>query len=197
MFTGIIENVGTVRQILNQGSNRSFWIESALAEELKVDQSLSHDGVCLTVEEINAPLYKVTAIKETLTKTTLGSLLEGKLVNLERCMPINGRFDGHIVQGHIETVAECLLVKESDGSWVFRFQFSEDYASLVIEKGSICLHGISLTIFEVTANQFSVAIIPYTYTHTNMKMLQPGDQVNIEFDIIGKYVQRMLSLKGQ
>ena len=195
MFTGIIENTGIIKEIKRQGENISFGIVSSLAKELKVDQSLSHSGVCLTVEEISNDMYHVTAIAETLLKTNLGSLSTGSIVNLERCMPLNGRLDGHIVQGHVDGLAECIGVIEKDGSWEYSFSFADQYKTLVIEKGSICLNGISLTIFNVGANTFTVAIIPYTYEHTNIKLLQKGDKVNIEFDVIGKYVNRILAVK--
>ena len=196
MFTGIIENVGVIRKIIHADSNVTFWIESPLSESLKIDQSLSHNGVCLTVEELSPPLYRVTAIAETIGKSNLGMLTVGEQVNLERCMPLNGRLDGHIVQGHVEALGECLWVKQAAGSWEFRFQFPDSYSALVVEKGSICLNGISLTIFNVSVNEFTVAIIPYTYEHTSMNSIKKGDKVNLEFDIIGKYVQRILSLKN-
>ncbi len=194
MFTGIIETTAKVQAIEKQGSNMSFWMESSLAGSLKVDQSLSHNGVCLTVEEIREPLYKVTAIQETLDKTNLGSLAPGSLVNLERCMLMGGRLDGHIVQGHVDTVAECIAVKEKAGSWEFSFSIPGKFAPLIIEKGSISLNGISLTIFDVTTTRFKVAIIPYTFNHTNIQQLKKADLVNIEFDMIGKYIQRISGL---
>lgn len=195
MFTGIIEATGHIKSLETNGSNISFWIESPLASQLKIDQSLSHNGVCLTVEAIEGDLYKVTAIEETLTKTNLGGLKEGSSVNLERCMQLNGRLDGHIVQGHVDSTATCIAVNDKQGSTEFSFRFDEKFASLVIEKGSITLNGISLTIFNVTNNEFTVAIIPYTMEHTNMKQLKKDDRVNIEFDMIGKYVNRIASLK--
>jgi riboflavin synthase len=196
MFTGIIESAGTVRVANTLGTNRIFWIQSPLSTELKVDQSLSHNGVCLTVEEIKEGMHRVTAIEETLRKTNLGSWKTGDLVNLERCLVMNGRLDGHIVQGHVDATATCLERKELDGSWEFPFRFPEKFAALVIEKGSISLNGVSLTIFNVTENEFTVAIIPYTFTHTNLGQLQPGDLVNIEFDMVGKYVDRKIQLKN-
>lgn len=196
MFTGIIEASGLVADVITTGSNRSFWIESPLATELKVDQSLSHNGVCLTVEETRPPMYRVTAIAETLAKTNLGQWEKGKLVNLERCMQMNGRIDGHIVQGHVDTTATCINILSREGSWEFSFEFNPVFASNLIEKGSVALNGISLTIFNVTASQFTVAIIPYTYEHTNMHSLQLNDLVNIEFDMIGKYVNRIHQLQN-
>lgn len=195
MFTGIIEAFGIVHSIEKQGTNTTFWISSPISDELKIDQSVSHNGVCLTVEEVKEGRHRVTAIDETLKKTNLVEWQEGILVNLERCMTFNGRIDGHIVQGHVDTTALCTEKKDADGSWEFRFQFPAEYGSLVIEKGSISLNGISLTVFNVDANAFSVAIIPYTYTHTNIQQLKKGSTVNIEFDMIGKYVNRMLALQ--
>ncbi|RYY70741.1 MAG: riboflavin synthase [Chitinophagaceae bacterium] len=195
MFTGIIEATGHVKSLEINGSNISFWVESPLSSQLKIDQSLSHNGVCLTVEAIEGPLYKVTAIEETLSKTNLGTLKENSAVNLERCMQMNGRLDGHIVQGHVDGTAACTGVAQKDGSWEFSFRFDEKFASLVIEKGSITLNGISLTVFNVGRNQFTVAIIPYTFEHTNMSQLKKDDVVNIEFDMIGKYVNRIASLR--
>ena len=196
MFTGIIENTGTITAIETRGSNRTFWIESSLAPDLKTDQSVSHNGVCLTVEETNGNRYRVTAIDETLQKTTLGCWQAGTLVNLERCMQLNGRIDGHIVQGHVDTTATCTSLVQKEGSREFSFEMNPSFAALVIEKGSIAVNGISLTLFNVTGNGFTVAIIPYTYAHTNMNRLKQGDTVNIEFDMIGKYVNRMQQLKS-
>jgi len=195
MFTGIIESLGWVRSITTQGTNKSFWIESPLSQELKIDQSVSHNGVCLTVEEVKDGLHRVTAIEETLQKTNLESWQTGDLVNLERCMLLNGRLDGHIVQGHVDTTATCLERKEMDGSWQFRLEFPKKFTHLVIEKGSISLNGISLTIFNVKKAKFDVAIIPYTFEHTNMQTITPGTKVNLEFDMIGKYVSRISGLK--
>lgn len=195
MFTGIIEATGIVKEIEAIGSNISFWIHSPLSQDLKVDQSLSHNGVCLTVEFIKDSQHKVTAIAETLQKSTLGTLKSGSEINLERCMQMNGRLDGHIVQGHVDTTATCITVTEKDGSWEYAFEIDRKFASLIIEKGSITLNGISLTIFNVDMSSFSIAIIPYTFEHTNIKHLIKGDLVNIEFDMIGKYVNRIQSLK--
>lgn len=194
MFTGIIESLGKVREAASRGTNRTFWIESSISGELKVDQSISHNGVCLTVEEIKNGAHRVTAIEETLLKTNLESWQRGHLVNLERCLIMNGRLDGHIVQGHVDTTAVCTERKDLDGSWEFRFEFPKKFASLVIEKGSISLNGISLTIFNVKKSRFDVAIIPYTFGHTNMQSVHPGSLVNLEFDLIGKYVQRINAL---
>jgi len=195
MFTGIIETTGLVKDVIINGLNRTFWIESSLSPEFKVDQSVSHNGVCLTIEEIKGSLHRVTAIDETLQKTTLGSWTAGSLVNIERCLPLNGRLDGHFVQGHVDTGGICINRTEKDGSWEFEIEFPEKFAELIIEKGSVCLNGISLTAFNVTKNSFSVAIIPYTFEHTNMKQTAVGDSVNLEFDILGKYLLKRLSLK--
>lgn len=195
MFTGIIEQTGIVEQVEQAGTNLVFWVKSPLAGALKPDQSLSHNGVCLTVEAINGDMHRVTAIDETLQKTNLSHWKKGTLVNLERCMPINGRLDGHIVQGHVDTLASCTKVVEKTGSWEYSFEFEPRFAPFIIEKGSISLNGISLTIFNITNNGFTVAIIPYTYEHTNMKQLTEKDTVNIEFDVIGKYVNRINAVK--
>lgn len=194
MFTGIIETTGQIVSLELSGTNCSFWVKSSLTPELKPDQSLSHNGVCLTVEAINGPLHKVTAIAETLAKTNLSEWKEGTLVNLERCLQMNGRIDGHIVQGHVDCTALCTKREEKDGSWEYQFSFPRKMASLIIEKGSISINGISLTAFRVRKKSFRVAIIPYTFSHTNMPDIVPGSTVNIEFDIIGKYLLRTLSL---
>ncbi len=195
MFTGIVENTGKIISIEKKGTNASFWIESPLSGELKVDQSLSHDGVCLTVESINGNQHRVTAIEETLKKTNLSSWTEGNQVNLERCMLMNGRLDGHIVQGHVDATAVCTDYQELEGSWEYRFEFPEGFGHLVIEKGSIAVNGTSLTCFNVAKNHFSIAVIPYTYEHTSIHQMQISSIVNIEFDILGKYVQRWMQLK--
>lgn len=190
MFTGIIESAGRITSVEIKGGNRSFRVASPVSRELKVDQSVSHNGVCLTVEEADENTHRVTAIHETLEKTNLGGWKVNDMVNLERCLAVNGRLDGHFVQGHTDCVATCTGVKDMNGSWEFRFKFPEQFSGLIVEKGSIALNGISLTIFDTGIHQFSVAIIPYTFEHTNMNRLQPGDTVNLEFDIIGKYVVR-------
>jgi riboflavin synthase len=191
MFTGIIESLGKIESIETHGTNKTFWVSSPLTGELKVDQSISHNGVCLTVEELKDNLHRVTAIRETLEKTNLGDWKPGDLVNLERCLLMNGRLDGHIVQGHVDATAVCTERKELDGSWEFRFEFPKKFSHLVIEKGSISLNGISLTIFNVKRSRFDIAVIPYTYEHTNVQSIKIGDKVNLEFDMIGKYVSRM------
>jgi len=197
MFTGIIECTGKVVSVSRNGTNLSFRIESSISHELKVDQSLSHNGVCLTVELVEGNSHLVTAIEETLKKTDLGSWIAGTEVNLERCMLMNGRLDGHIVQGHVDTVAVCVERKELDGSWEFSFQFLPEFAHLVIEKGSIAVNGTSLTCFNVEKDRFSIAVIPYTFEHTNIHLVMIGTVVNIEFDILGKYVQRQLELSRE
>jgi riboflavin synthase len=191
MFTGIIESLGRVNAIESKGTNKTFWIASPVSHELKVDQSISHNGVCLTVEEQKDDLHRVTAIEETLEKSNLGQWQPGDFVNLERCMVMNGRLDGHIVQGHVDTTATCLDRKDLNGSWEFRFEFPKKFSRLVIEKGSICLNGISLTIFNVKKTRFDIAVIPYTFDHTNIQSIIPGSKVNLEFDMIGKYVDRI------
>ena len=193
MFTGIIEAIGSISSVSEEGSNKTFSISSSLTPHLRIDQSLSHDGVCLTVESVSGHNYQVTAIAETLSKTGLSTWQTGKLVNLERCLQMNGRLDGHMVQGHVDTTAVCTLRENQQGSWLFRFEFPESFKSLVIEKGSIAVNGISLTCFDVTDKEFSVAIIPYTFDNTNIRDVVPGSVVNIEFDLIGKYVERMMS----
>ena len=196
MFTGIIETIGTVKDVIINGSNRTFWIESSLSSEFKADQSVSHSGVCLTIEEIKDSLHRVTAIDETLQKTNLNEWNTGALINIERCLPLNGRLDGHFVQGHVDTQGTCLNRIEKDGSWEFEIEYPEEFSSLIIEKGSICLNGISLTAFNITKNSFRVAIIPYTFEHTNIKQIVVGDKVNLEFDMLGKYINRKLSLSA-
>lgn len=190
MFTGIIEATGVISSISGSGTNKTFQIISSLSPELKVDQSISHDGVCLTVESVTEHTYQVTAIAETLSKTILSDWRPGDRVNLERCLQFNGRLDGHLVQGHVDSPAKCILRENLEGSWLFRFEFPESFRNLVIEKGSIAVNGISLTCFNVTNNAFSVAVIPYTYDITNIRDVYPQSLVNIEFDLIGKYVER-------
>ena len=194
MFTGIVENLGEIVEIIPQATNLTFRVKSAISSELKIDQSVSHNGVCLTVVEVTDNTHCVTAIDETLKKSNLGSLIVGSFVNLERCMPANGRFDGHIVQGHVDQTGTCTRLEDQHGSWLFDFEYHADSENITVEKGSICLNGVSLTVFNSTRNSFSVAIIPYTYEHTTFQQLQVGDTVNLEFDIVGKYIRRMLEL---
>ena len=194
MFTGIIESTSKIIAIEKDQSNIHFTLENKLAAEFKVDQSVSHDGVCLTVVELNGNKYKVTAIKETLEKTNLSTWKAGELVNMERAMLMNARLDGHIVQGHVDQIATCIEKSEQDGSWVFSFRYNPDSNNVTIEKGSICINGVSLTVVNSKTHSFSVAIIPYTYEHTGFKNLRVDDKVNLEFDVIGKYVKRLMSL---
>ena len=193
MFTGIIEDLGILKKIEKEGANVNLYFKSKLSHELKVDQSLSHNGVCLTVISINKDIYKVTAIKETLEKSNLGNLNVGSLVNLERAMKNNARLDGHYVQGHVDQTGECINVIEANGSWYYEFKHNSKSNNITIEKGSIAVNGVSLTVVNSELDSFSVAIIPYTYNNTNFKKIQKGDTVNIEFDMIGKYIGKFLS----
>jgi riboflavin synthase len=192
MFTGIIESIGIVASLTKDRNNMDFFIRSGIVNELKIDQSIAHNGVCLTVVDILKDIYKVTAIKETLNKTNLAYLKQGDLINLERCMQANGRFDGHIVQGHVDQIAVCKEIKDQDGSKIFTFEYEESLGNLTVEKGSVCVNGISLTVINSERNRFSVAIIPYTYEQTNIKFVKIGDIVNLEFDILGKYISKIL-----
>lgn len=192
MFTGIIEALGTVSKVKQEGSNVHLSIASPISQELKIDQSVSHNGVCLTVTACDEQSHTVTAIEETLKKSAIGALQEGDQVNLERCMKADGRFDGHIVQGHVDQVGHVEAVEEVEGSWYFTFSYDSS-REVVVEKGSICIQGTSLTCFNVTEQTFQVAIIPYTYEHTVFKNLRKGDPVNLEFDVIGKYVKKILA----
>lgn len=191
MFTGIIETLGRVVKIENDKGNTHFTIQSDITNELKVDQSVAHNGVCLTVVEIKEDTYIVTAIKETLDKTNLGTLSENDLVNIERAMKLGDRLDGHIVQGHVDQTAICTQVSENDGSWFYTFEYSDEANNITIEKGSITVNGVSLTVVDSKKTQFSVAIIPYTYEHTGFSEFKKGTLVNLEFDVIGKYVARL------
>jgi riboflavin synthase len=197
MFTGIIEALGRVKNIETERSNVHFMVESPISQELKIDQSLSHDGVCLTVVAVANGCHRVTAIEETLRRSRLGDWELGSLINLERCLPIGGRLDGHLVQGHVDDVAECLEVEEQGGSWRYTFRYRPTMEHLLVDKGSVCINGVSLTVVAPHDSLFSVAIIPYTWENTNFKYLQPGANVNIEFDIIGKYVAAMSQFSAQ
>lgn len=192
MFTGIIEALARVANIEKVGSNIQFTLQSDIASQLKVDQSLSHNGVCLTVTEVQDDKYMVTAIDETLTKSNLGNLAIKDWVNLERSMAAGGRFDGHIVQGHVDQVGVCIDRKEADGSWIFEFEYDPMPGNITVEKGSVCVNGVSLTCFGSAKGRFTVAIIPYTFDHTNFKYIVKGSIINLEFDILGKYIQRIL-----
>lgn len=195
MFTGIIETFGIIENIREEGDNRHFTIKSPITHELKIDQSVAHNGVCLTVVAIEGDTYTVTAIKETLSKTNLGQWKTGQKVNLERAMKLGDRLDGHIVQGHTDQTGTCTEIREAAGSWYFTFEYDPGYNNITIEKGSITVNGVSLTVVDSKDNSFSVAIIPYTYEHTNFHEFEVGTTVNLEFDVIGKYVARIEALR--
>tara|TARA_Y100000766_G_scaffold17578_1_gene12391 strand:- start:1583 stop:2170 length:588 start_codon:yes stop_codon:yes gene_type:complete len=190
MFTGIIESLGKITNINVDRGNIDFTIESDISQELKVDQSISHNGVCLTVTKLSDNTHTVTAVKETLDKSSLKSFAVNDLVNLERAMKLGERLDGHLVQGHVDGVAKCIDVSVNNGSWIYKFEFDIANEMLLIEKGSVCINGVSLTVFEIVKNTFKVTIIPYTYENTSFKELKEGDLVNVEFDMIGKYLAR-------
>ena len=192
MFTGIIETLGKVTDLRHEQGNLHITVASSIAQELKIDQSVAHNGVCLTVIALADGTHTVTAIEETLNKTNIGDLKVGEPVNLERCMQMNARLDGHIVQGHVDQTATCINFTELDGSWEYTFEYDAAVGNVTVEKGSICVNGISLTVVNSGPNYFSVAIIPYTYEHTNLHNVRIGTQVNLEFDIIGKYVARLM-----
>jgi len=193
MFTGIIETLGYVADLTSEGSNTRLKIASSLSPELKVDQSVSHDGVCLTVVKVENEFHWVEAVHETLLKSNLGNAQKGDLLNLERCMLNNGRFDGHIVQGHVDQTGVLKSAKDENGSWLYTFEYDPAHGNVTVEKGSIAINGVSLTCFNSKPSAFTVAIIPYTYEHTNFHQLKVGTAVNLEFDIIGKYVKRLLN----
>ena len=196
MFTGIIETLGKVTNLVTEKDNLHITIESEITHELKIDQSVAHNGVCLTVVAIDNNQYTVTAIKETLDKTNIGNLIINSIVNLERAMKLGERLDGHIVQGHVDQTATCIDVKETEGSWLFTFEYDPKLNNVTIEKGSITVNGVSLTVVNSQKNSFSVAIIPYTFEHTNFKTFKVGTVVNLEFDVIGKYVKRLTELSA-
>lgn len=196
MFTGIIETLGKVTNLVTEKDNLHITIESKITYELKIDQSVAHNGVCLTVVAIDNNQYTVTAIKETLDKTNIGNLIVDSTVNLERAMKLGERLDGHIVQGHVDQTATCIDVKETEGSWLFTFEYDPKLNNVTIEKGSITVNGVSLTVVNSQKNSFSVAIIPYTFEHTNFKTFKVGTVVNLEFDVIGKYVKRLTELSA-
>lgn len=195
MFTGIIETLGVVKNIELENSNMHISVESSITNECKIDQSISHNGICLTIVEINKDVYKVTAIDETLQKTNLKHLKIGDKINLERAMIYNARLDGHIVQGHVDDIGKCIDIQEQNGSWLFTFSYTENQQQVIVEKGSICINGTSLTAFNVQDTKFTVAIIPYTYEHTNFHILKLNDTVNLEFDILGKYIAKLMKFK--
>jgi riboflavin synthase len=192
MFSGIIEAAGEITAVQKEQGNLHISLKSPFTNELKIDQSVAHNGVCLTVVDIQNDKYTVTAIDETLKKTNLGSLQVGNIVNLERCMKLGDRLDGHIVQGHVDQTAVCKNVEETEGSWIFTFEYDASHNNVTVEKGSVCVNGVSLTVVNSKNNSFSVCIIPYTFEHTNFKTISPGTVVNIEFDILGKYISRLL-----
>ncbi len=196
MFTGIIEAAATITQIVREQDNYHFTLVSPISEQLKIDQSLAHDGVCLTVVALEPGMHTVTAIRETMDRTRLGEWAIGDRVNLERAMQAGARLDGHIVQGHVDGLGECLSVEEAGGSWYYQFRYHPSPEQLLVDKGSICINGVSLTVVEPVEDTFRVAIIPYTYEHTNFQALRPGSKVNLEFDIIGKYIARQLLAYG-
>lgn len=196
MFTGIIEDIGIVKELVPDKGNLHITIESKITPELKIDQSVAHNGVCLTVVNLDGNTYTVTAIKETLDKSALGTLKVNDKVNLERAMKLGERLDGHIVQGHVDQIGTCINIEDLDGSWFFTFEYDASIGNITIEKGSITVNGVSLTVVNSQKNQFSVAIIPYTYLHTNFNSFSKGSLVNLEFDVIGKYVSRLQELKA-
>lgn len=195
MFTGIIETLGTIQSLQKEGENIHVSVQSKITSELKIDQSVAHNGVCLTVVSIDNDSYTVTAIKETIDKTNLGDWQVGDVVNLERAMKLGDRLDGHIVQGHVDQIAICKNIEEANGSWYFTFEYDKSLSNITIEKGSITVNGTSLTVVNSKINEFSVAIIPYTYEHTNFHSFKIGTKVNLEFDVIGKYVKRLHELQ--
>ncbi|WP_178986466.1 riboflavin synthase [Winogradskyella helgolandensis] len=196
MFTGIIEDLGTIEKINRDGGNLHITVQTSITNELKIDQSVAHNGVCLTVVDIEGDTYTVTAIQETLDKTNLGFLKENEFVNIERAMKLGDRLDGHIVQGHVDQIATCADIIAKDGSWVFTFEYDKSLNNITIEKGSITVNGVSLTVVNSQLNRFSVAIIPYTFNHTTFKTIKVGDTINLEFDVIGKYVKRLNDLRN-
>ena len=195
MFTGIIETLGIIEEITKEDGNIHLKVASAIASELKIDQSVAHNGVCLTVIQCDEKSHVVTAIQETINKTTLGTWKVGDVINLERAMKLGDRLDGHIVQGHVDQTGVCTSIEEANGSWIFTFQYDASLTNITIEKGSITVNGTSLTVVNSERNRFSVAIIPYTFEHTNFKTIQIGTRINLEFDVIGKYVVRLTSLR--
>ncbi|QNK76881.1 riboflavin synthase [Winogradskyella sp. PAMC22761] len=196
MFTGIIEDLGRIEKLKKEDGNLHVTVHSSITNELKIDQSVAHNGVCLTVVNIDGETYTVTAIQETLDKTNLGLLKENDTVNIERAMKLSDRLDGHIVQGHVDQTAKCINILEKEGSWVFTFEYDKNLNNITIEKGSITVNGVSLTVVNSKLNSFSVAIIPYTYNHTTFKYIKNGDTINLEFDVIGKYVKRLNDLRN-
>ncbi len=197
MFTGIIESLGIIEEVEQENTNLNITLQAGLTSELKIDQSLAHNGICLTVVAITNNTYTVTAIQETINKTTIGSWKKGDVINLERAMKLDQRLDGHIVQGHVDQIGQCIVNEETDGSWLFTFQYDASLNNITIEKGSITINGVSLTVVDSKKDQFSVAIIPYTFENTNFKMIKKGSFVNLEFDVIGKYVAKLYQNKKE
>ncbi|MHA4843532.1 riboflavin synthase [Flavitalea antarctica] len=197
MFTGIVESLALIESVTHEAGNAVFWLSSPISAEFGIDQSVCHNGVCLTIEALEPGRHRVTAVAETLKKTDLGTWKAGNYVNLERSMMMNGRLDGHIVQGHVDTTGRIIAISPDEGSWKIRIKFDSSFAPLIIEKGSICMNGISLTVFDITPDEFSVAIIPYTWQNTTLKTQQTGDIVNLEFDVIGKYINRIHTLSNE
>ncbi len=195
MFTGIVECVGIIEEIVIDRTNKRYWISSPVSDELRVDQSVSHNGICLTVEQVLSGKHLVTAVSETINKTDIEEWQKGKLVNIERCLPFNGRLDGHLMQGHVDAVGICVSKKDEGGSWRFSFEYDRKYRHLLVDKGSIAVSGVSLTVISPGDDRFEVAIIPYTYEHTIFKNINVRDKVNLEFDIVGKYVLRYLQTR--
>ena len=195
MFTGIIETLGTIQEIEKDKDNIHITIASSITDELQIDQSVAHNGICMTVVDINKNLYTVTAIGETIKKTNISHWQTGDIVNLERAMKLGDRLDGHIVQGHVDQIGNCITAKETNGSWYYTFEYDESLQNITIEKGSITVNGVSLTVVDSGKNNFSVAIIPYTFEHTNFNSFKEGTKVNLEFDVIGKYISKLYSNK--
>jgi riboflavin synthase len=195
MFTGIIETLGVIQEIKKEEDNLHITVDSTITKELKIDQSVAHNGICLTVVDIKNNQYTVTAIGETIRKTTISNWEKGNFVNLERAMKLGDRLDGHIVQGHVDQIGTCIVVEETNGSWFYTFEYDESLKNITIEKGSVTVNGVSLTVVNSKNNQFSVAIIPYTYEHTNFKTFEVNTKVNLEFDVIGKYVSKLFANK--
>ncbi len=195
MFTGIIETLGTVQEVKKEKDNVHITIASSITDELQIDQSVAHNGICMTVVAINKNLYTVTAIGETIKKTNISHWQTGDIINLERAMRLGDRLDGHIVQGHVDQIGNCIVAKETNGSWHYTFEYDESFQNITIEKGSITVNGVSLTVVDSGKNSFSVAIIPYTFEHTNFKNFKKGAKVNLEFDVIGKYVSKLYTNK--
>lgn len=196
MFTGIVEAIGIVKRIEKESSNLRLTVQAPFTTELKIDQSISHNGACLTVTNIHGKEYDVTAIEETLLKTNLDTLKQGDEINLERCLKLGDRLDGHLVQGHVDETAVCKKIEDKNGSWIFTFEYHSSSSNITVEKGSVCVNGVSLTVAESGKNWFSVAIIPYTFEHTNFHSLKTGSAVNLEFDLVGKYIARLVKERG-